>query len=94
VSKELLDIDVTNAPELARVAEEVKATNTPRVLSRNSEPIAMVVPIRERCAPQGPTEADIAATMSSAGTWADVDAEALERQLREGRSDHRPTPRL
>jgi hypothetical protein len=89
-----VQIDVADSPDLARVAEEVRATNVPRVLSRNSEPIAVVVPVRGRRTRKGPSAADIAATMSAAGSWADVDTEALKRQLREARSDHRPAREL
>jgi len=84
-------IDVSGSPELLRLAEEVRATNTPRVLSRDHEPLAVVVPIRKRVSPKQPSPEDIAATLSSAGAWKGlVDAEALKRQIREARSDHRP----
>jgi hypothetical protein len=89
-----IQIDIANTPELARIAEEVRATNTPRVLSRNSEPIAVIVPFRGRSVAKQPSEADVAATMSAAGSWADVDADALKRHLKAGRSDHRPPRRL
>jgi hypothetical protein len=83
-------IDVSGSPELLRLAEEVRATNTPRVLSRDHEPLAVVVPIRERLAPKQLSPEDIAATLSSAGAWKGlVDAEELKRQIREARSDHR-----
>jgi hypothetical protein len=84
-------IDVSGSPELLRLAEEVRATNTPRVLSRNHEPIAVVVPLRRHPSPRRPSPEDVAATISSAGAWKDlVDAEELKRQIREARSDHRP----
>jgi hypothetical protein len=48
MAKELTSIDISNVPDLLRVAEDVRATNTPRVLRRNNEDIALVVPIAAR----------------------------------------------
>jgi hypothetical protein len=48
MARELTRIDISNVPELLRVAEDVRATNTPRVLQRDNEDIAVVVPIAER----------------------------------------------
>jgi hypothetical protein len=80
-------MDVSSAPELLRLAEEVRASNTPRVLSRADEPLAMVIPIRPRRAPWRPSPDDIAATISSAGAWKGrVDAEELKRHIKEARS--------
>ena len=48
MAKELTPIDVTNTPELLRLAEEVRASGEPRVLRRDSEDMAVVVPISPR----------------------------------------------
>jgi hypothetical protein len=45
MAKELAPIDITNIPDLLRVAEDVHATKRPRVLRRNDEDIAVVMPI-------------------------------------------------
>jgi hypothetical protein len=37
-------LDISDAPELIRVAEEVRASNTPCVLTRGDEEIAVVIP--------------------------------------------------
>ena len=44
---ELRPIDVTNRPELRRVAEEVYATQEPRDLRRDNEDLAIVRPARK-----------------------------------------------
>ncbi|MDQ3701115.1 MAG: hypothetical protein M3442_09375 [Chloroflexota bacterium] len=38
-------LDVTNTPELLRLAEEVQATQAPRVLQRDGEDMAVVTPV-------------------------------------------------
>jgi hypothetical protein len=90
MAKELV-LDVSNAPELLRLAEEVRASNTPRVLSRDDEPLAVVMPVRPRRRARRPTAEDLAATLSTAGAWKGlVDTEELKQQIKEARSDHRP----
>lgn len=37
-------VDVTDAPELLRVAEQVEATQEPTLLQRNGQDLAVVVP--------------------------------------------------
>ena len=41
-------IDVTNMPETLRIAEEVRATNEPQLLRRDSEDLAIVMPVNRR----------------------------------------------
>ncbi|HEY7064299.1 MAG TPA: hypothetical protein VII06_22675 [Chloroflexota bacterium] len=90
-----IDVDVTNAPELLRLAEEVQATKTPRVLSRDHEPLAAVVPIARRRRNASPSEADLAAALASAGAWKGlVDTEALKREIKEARGSNRPPVEL
>src|SRR5438067_2423908 len=38
-------IDITNMPELVKIAEEVEATNTPRELRRENKPVALITPV-------------------------------------------------
>ena len=65
------------------------------MLRRDSEDIAVVMPLRKRRAPKQPSPADIEATLASAGGWKGlVDVEELKRQIKEGRSDHRPPVQL
>src|SRR5947209_3613477 len=72
-------IDVSDEPALLRLAEEVQSSNEPRVLRRDGEDLAMVVPIppRGRSRPKARTAADYAAFRRAAGSWADVDTDRL-----------------
>ncbi len=38
-------MDVTNMPELVRIAEEVEATKKPRELVRDNKPVALITPV-------------------------------------------------
>ena len=44
MARELRPIDISNSPELLRLAEEVAATQEPRVLQRESEDLAVLMP--------------------------------------------------
>lgn len=44
--KEIQPINVRNVPELLRIAEEVRASGHPRLLRRDDEDLAIVVPAR------------------------------------------------
>ncbi|HEY5476638.1 MAG TPA: hypothetical protein VIK11_07960 [Tepidiformaceae bacterium] len=73
-------IDIGGLPELVSLAEEVRASNEPRVLRRGGEDIAKIVPLRARVsrrrrAPK--TADDYDAFLSSAGGWANVDINAF-----------------
>jgi hypothetical protein len=48
MAESLTHIDVTNTPELRRLAEEVQASKTPRVLSRDNEDLVVVKPLAPR----------------------------------------------
>ncbi len=87
--------DITNAPDLLRLAEEVRATREPCVLRRADEDIAVVVPVKKRRARRSPSQADYEAFISSAGGWKGlVDAEELKRNIAEARGSSRPPVRL
>ena len=45
MAKELAPIDISKLPELLRLAEEVRAANTPRVLRCNDEDVAILMPL-------------------------------------------------
>jgi len=40
-------IDISNSPELLRLAEEVEATKKPRLLKRDNTPIAVLSPVKK-----------------------------------------------
>lgn len=47
MAKALKTIDITNIPELLRLAEDVRTTNEPRLLRRDSEDVAIVQPVKK-----------------------------------------------
>ena len=44
--KELKYVDITNVPDLLRIAQEVQTSREPRVLRRDNEDIAVLVPAK------------------------------------------------
>jgi hypothetical protein len=89
-------IDITNTPELARLAEEVRSTLQPRYLEKDGEAIAVVMPVATtRRARRSPTPADREAFISSFGAWKGlVDGARLKRDLARSRTIRRPAPEL
>ncbi|HEX6506494.1 MAG TPA: hypothetical protein VF221_02575 [Chloroflexota bacterium] len=90
-------IDISDVPEILRIAEEVRLAGEPRVLQRNGEDLAMVVPLSsgKRLRFKKPIAADLEAFRSAAGGWADLDTdtliETIYRARQEGtRPDKRP----
>jgi hypothetical protein len=76
MAKERSAIDISDIPELARLAEEVSKTCTPRTLRRGNVVIARIVPAAPRQAnpragDQGASKAaaDIEAFRAAAGSW-------------------------
>ncbi len=70
--RELIPIDVTDTPELLRLAEEVRRTGRPRVLRRADEDLAVLSPVAipaKRGSKRVKADADRAAFLSSAGGW-------------------------
>ncbi len=54
-------IDIEKLPELVRIAEEVRATQEPRLLRKGKEALALVVPVSARPdSPLPPTKASLA----------------------------------
>ncbi len=39
-------VDIDQAPELARIADEVQASGVPAILARNGKDVAIVTPVR------------------------------------------------
>ena len=89
-------IDIGDTPELVRLAEDVHRSHRPRILRRDGEDLAMVVPLP----PAGtlrfkkPTAADLEAFRSAAGSWLDIDTDAvIERIYRAREEGTRPADR-
>lgn len=86
--------DLADDAELLRIAEEVHTTGRPRVLRRDREDIAIVVPMTRRRGPSGKRDANYEAFVASFGSWSDLDAEALKREIKASRGSRRPRVEL
>lgn len=80
-------IDITNIPELVRIAEEVEATKTPRELKRENKTVAVIVPATKAKSKKKreKTKADYEAFKAAAGSWKDVDTDRLITNIYEVR---------
>src|SRR5438105_13125339 len=76
-------IDITNMPDLVKIAEEVAATKTPRELKRENKTVAVIMPAPKDTAKKkrGKTEADYEAFKAAAGSWKDVDTDKLVKDI-------------
>jgi hypothetical protein len=86
--RNLKRIDINTISDLRSLAEEVRTTKEPRVLRRDSEDIAILMPITSpirRKAKHHKTKADYAAFHSAAGGWKDVDTDTLIKNIYEDR---------
>jgi hypothetical protein len=91
MSREIKRIDITSAPDFLALVEEVRASNEPRVLTRNGEDIAVVQPVRKRRSAKQPSPEDIAVSMSAAGSWKGlINAEQFKRRIYASRGSKRP----
>jgi hypothetical protein len=71
---EVQRVDITNLPDLLRLAEEVRSTGSPRVLKRGEEAVAMLTPVA--ATPPDPALRLLAHRL--AGSLADVDIPGWE----------------
>jgi hypothetical protein len=83
-------IELGDASELLRVAEEVRRSHTPRLLRHAGEDLAIVVPIAhtstKRRRGREKTEADYESFRRAAGSWKDlVDTDKLIEDIYESR---------
>lgn len=81
-------IDISDMPDLLRVVEEVRASDTPAVLTRNDEELAVVSPVRRQDAKRSgksPTAEELELFRSAAGSWADIDTDKLIDDIYETR---------
>jgi hypothetical protein len=96
MAREPTPVDITDAPDLLRLAEEVRRSGRPRLLRRADEDIAVLSPVPLR-APRGArryTEADDDAFLASAGGWKDFDLEEFLTHNEESRRVARPPVEL
>jgi len=90
--REAQSLDISEMPEVARLADAIARTHTPCVLRRGDQEIAVISPARRRARRRsGMTQAQRDAVLASVGGWAGlVDADELKRQLADARSDSTP----
>src|SRR5207248_2340038 len=50
MSRHIIPIDASNFPDLLKVAEEVNTTKTPRLIKRNGETLALLLPTGQKTA--------------------------------------------
>ncbi len=93
-------VDVTASPELQRLAEEVRRTGKPRLLRREGEALAMIVPLPMKASrpleKRALTTQDVEAFRAAAGTWSDVDVDRFLTEVYAARDvpDERPPVEL
>jgi hypothetical protein len=89
-------IELADISDLADLVDEVRRSRRPCTLRQGGQDVAVLVPVptpRARPArvnrPRPPTAEEIARSRAgieaSAGTWKDVDVDALQRELRRQR---------
>jgi hypothetical protein len=79
-----ISIDITNMPDLVKIAEEVEVTKTPRELKRENKTVAVIKPVTggtKAKRPKGKTKADYEAFKAAAGSWKDVDIEKFKADM-------------
>lgn len=107
MAKPMKSIDITNTPELVRLAEEVQAAGEPYMLRRDDQPMVVVMPVtaasiprpkppaKRRLKPKKLTDRDIEAFFAAAGSWADMDTDRLIADIyADRRNSNRPPPEL
>ncbi len=70
-------IDITNMPDLVRIAEEVEATNKPRALKRDNTPIAILAPVKLKQSSKAKSKA-VKEALALAGAWKDLPSDQME----------------
>lgn len=85
------ELDISAMPELRRVAEEVARTGRVRVLTENGKVVARVV--LEESGPSADPDERRRTLLAAAGTWDEVDDEALIARIYADRNrPGRPEP--
>jgi hypothetical protein len=92
-------IDISNMPDLVRIAEEVEATKKPLKLTRDRKTVAILMPVATAETPRkkrAKTKADYEAFRAAFGSWKDVDTEALLKNIHADRrrTNTRPPVKL
>lgn len=77
MSRHFTPVDISNSPELVRLAEEVATTHAPRALMRNNKPLAVLIPATNTKKGRAKTQNEYAASLAVIGSWHDLDTDAL-----------------
>ncbi len=86
-------IDISNLPDLKRLAKEARKTGRPYVLRENSQDIALLTPLdTER--KQKTNQQAIEETLALAGSWKDLDFDDMIQELDRIRHESKPTSPL
>jgi hypothetical protein len=88
MAEHLKPIDISDDPALLRLVDEVRAANGPRVLRRDGEDLAVVMPLphpMKRRRGRTLSKEDYDAFRSSAGGWKDIDTDKLVENIYESR---------
>jgi hypothetical protein len=100
VAKAFVPVDISNSPDVLHLAEEVRRTKTPHLLRRDSEDIALLVPVssastRHTRKVRAHTKEDDEAFLRSAGGWkGNVDVDRFLADIEESRRLTRPPVEL
>lgn len=83
---EPIPVDIDAMPDLVRLADEVRTTDTPRLLRREGKDVALLVPApkrrRRKRSERKPSKEDMEAFYRSAGGWKDlVDTDKLVENI-------------
>jgi hypothetical protein len=90
MTSDLTPIDISNLPDLIRLAEEVNTTKQPRLLKRDRQTVAVLMPVGSAVKPTkkpAPTKANYDASLAAIGSWRDLDADELIAQVHRAREE-------
>jgi ribosome biogenesis protein Tsr3 len=73
-------VEISHNPELLQLAEEVKATNKPRLLKHDNTALAILTPVKKKQLSKAKSKA-IRDTLALAGAWSDLSWEETEKEL-------------
>ena len=82
MSSNLPTIDISNSPELIRLAEEVITTGEDRILNRNGKPMVVVKPVS---LVKKVKKKNTTAFLASLGTWKDIDIDTMIKNIYKAR---------
>ncbi len=87
---------LNNLNDLFHLVEEVNSTKQPRILKRDNETVAMLIPVGTPIKPEKKraNKKAIEDTLALAGSWSDLDWDEMIRELDRIRHQSKPTPPL